>query len=152
MTQIDEAAVENIDAAQFASIVSEKSDAEIAEILAHAEQRTLLLDTIFGQMERRIRPERAKGMQEVIHWRVLPEGEGDPDAFQVVIDDGKAIVGRELDRDPRVTFEIHGVSFIRMIAGQTTGMKLALGRKLKIKGDMMFASQMTSFFKIPTAG
>lgn len=52
--------------------------------------------------------------------------------------------GRRLliGRDPRVIFEIEAVAFIRMIAGQTTGMRLALSSTLKIKGDMMFAPRV----------
>lgn len=140
-----------IDALKFAEIVSSKSDAELTQALGELQARSILLDTIFEQMEARLHAERARGMREVIHWRILGRPDGGDDAFQVLIEDGVARVSRELDREPRVTFEVDGVSFLRMIAGQTNGMKLALARKLKIKGDMMFAPRVEGLFRTEPA-
>jgi len=140
-----------VDPAQFAAVISGQSDAELAAILAQPAARALLLDSIFERMPLRIKPERAKGMREVVHWKVGGKADGGHDTYQVLIDDGTAVVTKELDQPARVTFIVDPVAFLRMIAGQTTGMKLVLSRKMQIKGDMMFAPRMEQLFKVDPA-
>ena len=49
----------------------------------------------------------------------------------------------------RVTLKIAPVPFIKLVTGRESGPTLFMTGKLKIEGDLMFASQMTSLFRIP---
>jgi putative sterol carrier protein len=64
----------------------------------------------------------------------------------VRIEHGSATVGTSLNEEPRVSFEADPVAFLRMTAGQVNGMKLILARKLKVRGDMMFAPRVEGLF------
>ena len=39
--------------------------------------------------------------------------------------------------------------FLRLVTGAESGPAMFMTGKIKIKGDLMFASRMTSFFRIP---
>ena len=43
------------------------------------------------------------------------------------------------------------VPFLKLVTGQESGPTMFMTGKLKIEGDLMFASRMTSFFRIPSA-
>ncbi len=141
-----------MDGAAFRDLVRGASQGELREVMAHAELRGLILDRVFAQMEQRLRPERAKGMCEVIHWKIDGAPGGGFDVFQITIENGTATAARELDAKPRVTFEMDPVAFLRMVAGEVSGMKLMLASKLRVRGDMMFAPRVEGLFNTdPTA-
>jgi putative sterol carrier protein len=52
---------------------------------------------------------------------------------------------------PRVTLTAAPVPFLKLVTGQQSGPVMFLTGKLRIEGDVMFASRMSSFFRIPTA-
>lgn len=141
-----------IDGAAFAQLVSSASADQLREVMAHAEIRELILVRVFEQMEQRLRPQKARGMHEVIHWKIDGRADGGQDAFQITINDGVASASRTLDAKPRVTFEMDSLAFLQLISGHTSGMKLMLSRKLKVRGDMMFAPRVEGLFETdPTA-
>ena len=43
------------------------------------------------------------------------------------------------------------MTFPKLVTGQQSGPVLFMTGKLKLEGDVMFASRMTSFFRIPKA-
>jgi putative sterol carrier protein len=135
-----------IDGARFGELVTSASDEELTALMNDLEGRTLVLAAIFEQMGARLRPDRARGIRETIHWHVEGGPGGAVDSYQVRIEDGIATVGTDLDGDPRVAFEVDPVAFLRMTAGQVNGMKLILARKLKVRGDMIFAPRVEGLF------
>jgi putative sterol carrier protein len=50
-----------------------------------------------------------------------------------------------------VTITTAPVSFLKLVTGQQSGPVMFMTGKLKLDGDVMFASRMTGFFRIPTA-
>ena len=52
---------------------------------------------------------------------------------------------------PKVTFTLDLVPFTRLVTGQQDGMKLFMTGKLKLGGDMMFATRVNGFFEPPKA-
>ena len=50
-----------------------------------------------------------------------------------------------------VTIKVDPVDFLKLAANQATGPTLFMTGKLKLEGDLMLASRLTSFFRIPTA-
>ena len=140
-----------LDGAGFAEMVSGATDKQLREVMTHPDTRTLILDRIFGQMGERVRPDRVRGIDAVVHWHVTGGPAGAIDRFQVHIRDGAAVVTRNGEDKAKVTMIVDPVGFLRMIAGETTGMKLMLGRKLRVKGDMMFAPRLEHMFNTDPA-
>ena len=139
----------DFDAAQLAQLVATASDEQIAEGMSDPEGRKSTLDEIFRRMAEHVEPSKAKGNDAVVHFKILDAPDGGCDHYEVVIADGACTATDEPSRDPRVTFSIGPVDFLRLVSGNAAGPMLFMSGKLKIEGDLMFASTMTSLFRIP---
>jgi hypothetical protein len=138
----------SIDPLAFARSVSEHGDAELREFMSGG-MRRVVLDEIFRRMEEHFDADRADGTNAVIRWKIggLPKGEAD--RYEVRIRDGSCEVSREMTEDPRVTFSVGPVDFLKLATGNASGPSLFLRRKLRIRGDLAFAARVPSLFRIP---
>src|SRR4051795_4525398 len=137
-------------APQLAALVKSATDEQLAEQMADPENRKATLDEIFNRMAEHVDPNRAKGVEAVIHWKVL-DGPDGPDHYEVVLHDGNCTVSETPSQDPRVTFQVAPVDFLKLVSGVQAGPVLFMTGKLKIEGDLMFASQVAGYFQIPQA-
>ena len=144
------ASLNEIDATQLATLVRSATDEQLAEQMADPENRKATLDEIFTRMAEHVDADRAKGVSAVIHWKVL-DGPDGPDHFEVVLSDGTCTVSETPGEQPRVTFQIGPVEFLKLVSGVQAGPVLFMSGKLKIEGDLMFASQVAGYFQIPQA-
>jgi putative sterol carrier protein len=147
----DATTISNFDASQLAQLVAGASDEQLAQGMADAEARKRTLDEIFKRMAEHVEPRKARGNDAVIHWKILDAPGGGYDHYEVLLAGGECTVTDEPSRDPRVTFRIGPVDFIKLVSGNAAGPMLFMTGKLKIEGDLMFASTMTSLFRIPRA-
>jgi putative sterol carrier protein len=137
-----------VDAAEFARNISNVSDEGLAEAMA-SEMRPTILDEVFSRMEQHFRADQAANVDAVIHWRIGGGPDGSEDHYEVVVRNGSLSYTDEPSEDPRVTFKMDGATFLRLVTGNASGPMLFMTGKLKIEGDMMFAPQVQSLFKIP---
>ena len=92
--------------------------------------------------------------QAVVHFKILdrPEDQGGGyDHYEVVFEDRRCRAGDDPERDPNVTIKVGPVEFLKLAANKASGPTLFMTGKLKLEGDVMLASRLTSFFRIPTA-
>ena len=151
MAEAEIPVLENVDATQLARLVKETSDRELEAALSDEAGRKRALDEIFHRMAEHVDPRRARGVSAVIHWKILDRPDGGYDHYEVVLDDGSCTVSETPSREPRVQFRIKPVQFLKLVTGVSAGPVLFMTGKLKIEGDLMFASQVASFFQIPQA-
>lgn len=137
-----------VDPAEFARNIASVPDEQLAEAMS-GEMRELILNEIFGRMEEHFRADVAQNVDAVIHWQITREG-GDPDRFEIVIDKGTCTLNRAPEHEPRVSFAMDGVTFLRLVTGNVPGPTLFMSGKLKIEGDLMFAAQVQGFFRLPS--
>lgn len=148
----DLTAIGDADAAELAAMVGQVSDEQLAEALADAGNRKRVLDEIFNRMAEHVEPDRIRDIDAVIHFRITDAPGGGDDLYEAVFAGGTCTVNHEpTTDDPRVEIAAPPVSFIKLVTGQENGPALFMSGKLKVKGDLMLASQMTGFFRIPTA-
>jgi putative sterol carrier protein len=138
-----------VSAEDFAALVANASDEQLAEGMNGA-GREAALQEIFGRMAEHLDPQRAKGQDAVIHFKILDRPDGGYDHFELVIRDGKATVSQTPGEQPRVTIKVGPVDFLKLITNQASGPGLFMTGKLKLEGDLMFAAQIVSLFRIPT--
>jgi putative sterol carrier protein len=143
--------LKDIDATQLSKLVASASDEQLAEAMSNPENRKTTLDEIFRRMAEHVEPSKAKGNDAVVHFKILDRPGGGEDAYEVVLEDGACTASDSPSREPRVTFKIGPVEFLRLVSGNANGPMLFMSGKLKIEGDLMFASTMTSLFRIPSA-
>ena len=155
MAEIDENLPDltEIDAEQFARLLADASDEEI-EALVNGPSRSEILDEIFSRMADHVQPAQIADLETVVHFRILdrPEDQGGgDDHYEVIFSGGTCRASGSPEHEPQVTISTSGVQFLNMAAGKATGPTLFLNGKLKLEGDVMLASRLTSFFRIPNA-
>ncbi len=147
----DMGAIAEADASELAGMVGKLSDEQLAEGMADPANRKRVLDEIFKRMTEHVDPEKIKDTDAVIHFVITDAPGGGEDTYEAVFKDGSATVNEEPTTDePKVTITAPPVPFLKLVTGQESAPAMFMTGKLKIKGDLMFASNMASFFKIPS--
>jgi putative sterol carrier protein len=139
-----------ISAEDLAGLVANATDEQLEEAMSEP-QREAALREIFARMAEHLDPNKAKGQDAVVHFQILGRPDGGYDEFEVVVKDGKCEVTQTPSEEPRVTLKVGPVAFLKLITSQKSGPELFMTGKLKIEGDLMFAPQIASLFRIPTA-
>jgi putative sterol carrier protein len=138
------------DAVELASMVAGASDEQLAEGMT-SENRQTVLDEIFRRMAEHVEPAKIKDVSAVIHWRIGGPPDGVEDHYEVVIENERCEVSDEPGREPRVTLKVGSVDFLKLVSGAQPGPVMFMAGKLRIEGDLMFASQVATYFRIPKA-
>jgi len=127
----------------LAELVEGHSDDEITKAAEELGIDTLL-DQVFTGMEQAFRPEKAAGQNAVVQWDVnAPEGTR---SRTVRIADGTCKVEPGAAETPRLTLSLELPDFLRFVAGQLDGMQAFMSGKLRLAGDMMFATTLQTWF------
>jgi len=134
---------------QFAQLVANASDEEIVEIV-HAVGTKETLDRIFKGFEERFLPEKAEGVSADVLF-VIKDGDAEL-PYTVSIADGKCSAKAESAESPKTTLTTDLVSFVKLVTGKEEGVRLFMGGKLKVAGDLMFSQRIMTFFDQPKAG
>jgi putative sterol carrier protein len=140
--------VDEITPERFAQMVAAASDEQILEAI-RAGGAKAVLDRIFQGMQERFVPQRAEGIDAVMQFVVTDRGEEFP--YAVTVRNGTCTVEEGKADAPRVTLTSDLVSFARLTSGQAQGPQLFMAGKLKISGNLMFATRVTGFFEAPKA-
>jgi putative sterol carrier protein len=148
----DPAALAGADAAQLAEVASQASDEQLAEVMNEPALRKKILDEIFNRMADHVDPEAIKDVDAVLHFKITDAPGGGDDIYEAAFKDGAVTVNQPPESDsPKVTITAPPVPFLKLVTGQESGPAMFLSGKLKVSGDLMFASRMTSFFSLPSA-
>jgi len=147
----DPADLTNVSADQLAALAANATDEQLTEGMADPQARKAILDEIFRRMCEHVDADKAKGINAVLHWKITEGPEGSIDHYEVVLNDGTCTVSETPEGDPRVTFTVGPAAFLKLVSGAQAGPVLFMAGKLKIEGDLMFASQIATMFRIPQA-
>ena len=131
-----------------ARLVSEVPDEDLEALMA-SDQRPVLLGEIFSRMETHFRPEKSRGVDAVVHFKILDRPGGGYDHYEVVVHDGVCRISEEPTGDPAVTIKIKPVDFLKLVTSNASGPLLFMRGRLKLDGDVMLASRLTGLFTIP---
>ena len=138
-----------VDPREFASRLASTPDEQI-EAGMQSEARRVVLDEIFKRMGEYLKPETAQGVDAIVHWKITERADGGFDHYELVIKDGKATVTDKPEHEPRVTFSVGAVDFLKLVTGNASGPVLFTTGKLKVNGDLVFAAQIAGMFRMPT--
>jgi putative sterol carrier protein len=131
------------DPAQLAEMIKDLSDDELKAQLDSLGQDEVLKE-IFTRMPDAFLAEKAAGVTATMQYDVTTDD--GVKSWTVVVDNGTCTTSEGAADDPRLTLQLSLIDFVRLIFGQVEGPQLFMGGKLKLKGDMMFAMQMQTYF------
>jgi putative sterol carrier protein len=137
----------NMEPKEFAKLVKETPDAQIAAVL-EGEQRKPILDAIFGRMPQLFRADRAGTTNAVIHW-IITGGPNGSDTYELNIANGACTLSETPQHDPKLAVTVGPVDFVKVVSGNANPMMMFMTGKLKAKGDLGLAANIANLFDIP---
>jgi putative sterol carrier protein len=145
------ATMEGVDEAQLVQIVAGSTDKQLEELMA-SEARKDILDDVFRRMSEHVDPDRARDVTTVVHWKIYDRPDGGYDHYEVMLEAGACTVNESPSREAAITLKMKPADFLKLVSGNASGPTMFMTGKLKLEGDVMLASRLTSMFRIPKAG
>jgi hypothetical protein len=139
-----------VDPTQVLARVRHASDEEIAAALA-GDDRDQILRNVFGLMAGYVDPERARGTDARIHFKVWDRPGGGYDHYELRVLDGTAGVSVTPGDDATITIKGRAADLIRVAVGDANPVRLALRGRIRVLGDLNFARKLTNLFRLPRA-
>ena len=91
-------------------------------------------------------PEKAQGVDVVVHFKFTGEEAGE---WNAVIADGKCEVAQGApQKEPNMSLMADSVDFVKIFTGELDGMQAFMQGKVRFEGNMSFAMKLTQMFKI----
>lgn len=138
----------SVDPSLFARLVKGASKQQLATVMA-SDVRRPVLDAIFGRMSEFYSSKGASGNRQVVHWHI--KDDAGEDSFQTVLHDGSCTVTAGTDEEPRTALTLSGTEFLKVVTNNANPVTLFMTRKLKVSGDVGFATALPNMFQIPSA-
>ncbi len=132
----------------FARLISRASTRQIEAVMQHPELAERILDEVFRRMGEHYEPGPDKHPEAVVRWRIGTN----PDKavrYECVLSGSVCTVSKEPSRDPRVTITVGPADLLRLASGNASGPVLLMKGRLKVAGDVGFATTLTKLFRIP---
>jgi len=140
----------NLTPAEFAKLVKETPDSELATIM-EGDRRKTVLDGIFERMPESFRADRAAATTATIHWTITG-GPNGSDTYEVRIADGKCETSSTPTTDkPKLAVTVAPVDFVKVVSGNGNPVMMFMTGKLKATGDLGLAANIQNLFAIPKA-
>ena len=148
MTDFDLSDFGSVDPKQFAQLVKNAPADQIKAVM-QGDQRSKVLDEIFGRMPTLFRADRAGSTNAVIHWNIGDRPDGGVDTYELVIANGACTLSPEPANDPKLALTVGAVDFLKVVSGNANPVMLFMTGKLKAKGDLGLAANIANLFDIP---
>jgi hypothetical protein len=113
--------------------------------------RRPVLDAIFGRMAEFYSSKGAGSKRQVVHWHVTGAPDGGSDDYQTAMQHGVCEVSDTPNEEPRTELSMDGVQFLKIVTNNASPITLFMTRKIKVQGDLGFATALQKMFTIPTA-
>ncbi|GAA4922287.1 SCP-2 sterol transfer family protein [Actinomycetospora succinea] len=139
----------DIDPSLFARLVKSTGKGQLEAVMA-SDVRRPVLDAIFGRMAEFYSSKGSSAKRQVVHWHVTGAPSGSDD-FQTVMQHGRCEVSETLSEEPRTELSMDGVQFLKVVTNNASPVTLFMTRKLKVSGDVGFATALQKMFTIPSA-
>jgi putative sterol carrier protein len=132
------------DEIDFAAVGAMDDDA-FAELMA-GDRREQFLATLIDQLVAEFRPDRAQGVDAVLHVKVWDKPGGGYDHFEVVIRDGTCTASSKPAHDPDLTLKANPQDLRALVTGRAGPRRLALRGRLRVQGDLALGMKLPDWF------
>lgn len=110
--------------------------------------RDVLIGEVFRRMPERVSAQ-GRDQKGVIQFKITGRSDGGADHWFLVLENGEARTGKELGLRARTTLVMDALTFLQLVTGNANPMELFLRRRLRVRGDLIFASRLPSLMSIP---
>ena len=139
-----------VDPSLFARLVKSTGKGQLEAVMA-SDVRRPVLEAIFGRMGEFYSSKGSSAKRQVVHWHVTGAPTGGADDFQTAMQHGRCEVSQSLDEEARTELSMDGVQFLKVVTDNANPITLFMTRKLKVSGDVGFATALQKMFTIPSA-
>ncbi|HSB00620.1 MAG TPA: SCP2 sterol-binding domain-containing protein [Anaerolineales bacterium] len=106
----------------------------------------LTVSELMSKMPGAFLPEKAQGVNSVIHFKFTGAEAGD---WNAVIRDGKVAVAQGAPASqPNMTLTADSQDYVKIFTGELDGMQAFMQGKIKLAGDLNLAMKLMQMFKI----
>ncbi|MFP5021166.1 SCP2 sterol-binding domain-containing protein [Pseudonocardia phyllosphaerae] len=138
----------DVEPSLFARLVQKAGPKQLDAVMS-SDVRGPVLDAIFGRMGEFYESKGSGASRQVVHWHIKDKHR--TDSFQTVMQGGVCTVTSETDEDPRTALTMSGTDFLKIATSNANPVTLFMTRKLKVAGDVGFATALPKMFVIPSA-
>ena len=111
--------------------------------------RDVIVSEVFRRMPARLNRRAAAGVDAAIGWRIGRPA-GGYDRYLVRVADGACSVEPGGEGEARVSLQMDSLTFCKVVTGNANPVMQFMAGKLSVRGDLMFAANVTRLFDIPT--
>ncbi|MDD7969182.1 SCP2 sterol-binding domain-containing protein [Actinomycetospora lemnae] len=140
----------DIDPSLFARLVKSTRKGQLEAVMS-SDVRRPVLDAIFGRMAEFYSSKGSSAKRQVVHWHITGAADGGSDSYQTAMQHGACEVEEQLAEEPRTELTMDGTQFLKVVTNNASPVTLFMTRKLKVSGDVGFATALQKMFTIPTA-
>jgi putative sterol carrier protein len=137
-----------LSAPEFHLALKRLSDKESKAIMG-GEHRHLILDKIFGGFSEFFNPDKAKGADARVHWRITGGPDGSSDTYAVVVKDGVCTIEKAPTAEPTTSVMLGPAEFAKLITGSGNPTMMVMTGKVKARGDLSVAMAFQNWFDTP---
>ena len=133
--------------AEFATMVKRTSGDQLKALDA-SPMRDRVLATVFGRMGEAFRADKLSSSRtSLVRWHVGGAAES---VYETELSKaGCTVTDHASDAEPRCTMTLAFPEFLKLTSGNANAPMMFMTRKLKLGGDVGFASNLTNLFDIP---
>ena len=129
----------------YRSIASMDED-EFERLMDDPEERPQIIEAMVQHMVALFRPEKAEGVEAVIHVKLWDRPGGGYDHFELVIADGTCTISEPPERDADLTLKVRPTDLRKLITGDAGPRRLALKGRLRVLGDLGLGMKLPELF------
>ena len=122
--------------AEIYDAVAEMDGDDFEELMQDPESRERVIEAMIEHMVGLFRPEKAKGVDAVIHIKLWDKPGGGYEHFEMVIADGECKLAKRPRNEPDLTLKVRPTDLRKLVTGETGARRLALKGRLRAIGDI----------------
>jgi putative sterol carrier protein len=115
-------------------------------------RRPPVLWAVFHAVDARLDRAEAAGLDVVIEFRIGGRRDDEYDRWQLHIRERRVRAGRRASARPVLTLEMDAVTFLRLVTGARSAPSLFLRGRIRAQGDLLFATELPKYFRVPRPG
>jgi len=137
---------ENATPTELYEQVSAMDEDEFEALMSDPASREQVLEAIIDALVGLFRPEKADGVEAVIHIKLWDAPGGGYDHYELVIEDQTCRLTTPPDDEPDLTLKVRPTDLRKLINGDTGPKRLAFQGRLRAIGDLKLGMKLPDLF------